>query len=277
MAVAPTLGPWSFLDGYVDDAPFSLTPPLSTSPGVFTYSSDNLGVASVSGDTLAITGIGIATITATQAAAPGFTASSRSASLSVDYRIPSIAVWALATKFAGDPAYSLPTPSSSSPSAFTYTSSNLSVATISGGTVTIVAAGSSTITASQPAVGAFRAANISASLAVSSPAGWVNYGGKTYVKPDGVLRTRAAAALYCSSTTFGGQSGWSLPPSGNISGMVAAIRPLASQGWPMTAGYLWTSTLDPLTNNYYAVVAETGGGGPAPSSSLYMVTCSKPT
>ena len=80
--------------------------------------------------------------------------------------VPTITNFSIAGKYAGDPAFTLPTPTSNSTGAFTYTSSNTAVATISGNVVTIVGAGSSTITANQAAAAPWLAGSISAVLNV---------------------------------------------------------------------------------------------------------------
>ncbi|MFC6877558.1 beta strand repeat-containing protein, partial [Flavobacterium myungsuense] len=71
-------------------------------------------------------------------------------------------------KVTGDAAFSLTAPTSASPGAFTYTSSNLGVATISGSTVTLVGAGTSTITVNQAANGCFTSGTATATLTVGS-------------------------------------------------------------------------------------------------------------
>lgn len=66
------------------DAPFSLTSLISSnSAGAFTYSSSNLGVATISGSTVTIVGAGTATITANQAADGIYNAASKTADLVV--------------------------------------------------------------------------------------------------------------------------------------------------------------------------------------------------
>lgn len=71
------------------------------------------------------------------------------------------------TKTYGDPAFTLVAPSSASPGAFTFTSSNTSVATISGSTVTITGAGSSTLTATQAASGGYGSTSTTCLLTVN--------------------------------------------------------------------------------------------------------------
>ena len=65
--------------------------------------------------------------------------------------IPTITNFSIPTKTYGDIPFQITQPTSNSSGSFSYTSSNLSVATISGNTITIVGAGSSTITATQVA------------------------------------------------------------------------------------------------------------------------------
>ena len=67
------------------DPPFELTAPLSNSPGLFTYSSGNQSVATISGSTVIIIGAGTATITATQAASGNFLSRTISATLTVSH------------------------------------------------------------------------------------------------------------------------------------------------------------------------------------------------
>ena len=81
---------------------------------------------------------------------------------------PNIGPLALPSKFIGDAAFDLVDPTSDSPGAFTYTSSNTAVATISGRTVTIIGAGTSNITANQAASGSFIVGSVSADLVVKN-------------------------------------------------------------------------------------------------------------
>ncbi len=82
---------------------------------------------------------------------------------------PIITGFSVAAKNLGDAAFNLTAPTSNSNGAFTYTSSNTSVATISGSTVTIVGIGSTTITAAQAADAPYTAGSTSAILVVTYP------------------------------------------------------------------------------------------------------------
>jgi hypothetical protein len=81
---------------------------------------------------------------------------------------PTLSNFSVAPKFFGDAPFVLTPPTSNSAGAFTYSSSNTSVATISGNTVTIVGIGSSIITANQAAAGSFGAGSIAATLVVTT-------------------------------------------------------------------------------------------------------------
>lgn len=83
---------------------------------------------------------------------------------------PVITGFTVPAKSLGDAPFALTAPTSNSPGAFTYTSSNTSVATISGNTVTIVGVGNSTITANQAASSPFLAGSTTAVLTVSPSA-----------------------------------------------------------------------------------------------------------
>jgi hypothetical protein len=81
---------------------------------------------------------------------------------------PTIGALTAPAKNFADASFNLTAPSSNSGGAFTYASSNEAVATVTtGGTVSIVGAGSTTITASQAATTNYNAGSVTASLVVS--------------------------------------------------------------------------------------------------------------
>ena len=83
------------------------------------------------------------------------------------YFKPTITNFSVPSKVYGDASFTIVDPSSNSPGAFRYTSSNTSVATISGNTVTIVGGGNATITATQSASGNYITGTINATLTVN--------------------------------------------------------------------------------------------------------------
>ncbi len=82
---------------------------------------------------------------------------------------PTFGSFTVAAKTVGAAAFSLTAPTSNSTGAFTFTSSNTNVATISGTTVTVVGAGTSVITATQAAAGSFGSGSVTANLVVTGP------------------------------------------------------------------------------------------------------------
>jgi hypothetical protein len=66
----------------------------------------------------------------------------------------------------GDSPFAITAPTTLNPEPITYTSSNLNVATVGGNVITIVGAGTTTITASQPTSSTFMAASSTASFTV---------------------------------------------------------------------------------------------------------------
>jgi len=150
----------------ISDAPFTLTNPTSSSSGAFSYTSSDTSVATISGNTVTIQGIGSTTITVTQSSDGNYAAATATATLTVGLNSSSISL-ADIDKFVDDPPFNITNPTSSSSGAFSYTSSDTSVATISGNTVTIQGLGTSTITVTQAAAGSYASATTTATLTVT--------------------------------------------------------------------------------------------------------------
>jgi hypothetical protein len=130
-------------------SPFNLTASASSGQPI-SYTSSNTAVATVSGNTVTIVGAGTTTITASQVGNANYNAATSIPQvLTVSKANQDITFGLLTNKTVGDPAFAL-TATASSGLSITYSSSNTSVATISGNTVTLLALGTTTITASQP-------------------------------------------------------------------------------------------------------------------------------
>ena len=166
--ISPTIGSLSSITKNYGDTAFSITDPSSNSTGAFSYSSSDTSVATISGSTVTIIGAGTATITATQVATSNYTSGSTSTTLTVNTISPTLGAFNSITKTIGDAAFSISDPSSNSSGAFSFTSSNTSVATISGSTVTLVGVGVATITATQAATSNFTSGSTSTTLTVNT-------------------------------------------------------------------------------------------------------------
>ena len=80
---------------------------------------------------------------------------------------PSITNFSISTKIFGETPFQITPPSSNSSGLFSYASSNLSVATIFGNTITIVGVGDSTITATQEATNNYTSETITTTFQVN--------------------------------------------------------------------------------------------------------------
>ena len=158
------------------DAPFGLTATVSSGLGV-SYASSDTSVATVSGATVTIVGTGTTTITASQAGDDNYNAAVNvPQTLAVGKSAQTITFGALLSKTFGDAPFGL-TATASSGLGVSYASSDTSVATVSGATVTIVGTGTTTITASQAGDDNYNAAvNVPQTLAVGKSAQTITFG-----------------------------------------------------------------------------------------------------
>ena len=134
--------------------PYQLSTPVSSSTGNFVYSSGNTNVATVSSSGLiTIVNSGVTIITITQETTATYLEGSVSATFTVLEGTTIITPFNIPDKTYGDQPFQLPAPSSNRSGAFIYSSSNTNVATVTpSGLVTIVGAGNTTISISQPPI-----------------------------------------------------------------------------------------------------------------------------
>ena len=165
---SPTITDFSIPDKVFGNAAFKLTPPTSTNAnGAFTYTSSDATVATILRDVVTIIGVGSATITAVQVSTASFTSGTITTLFTVNSGTPVLTNFSVGTKTAGSEPFTLVAPQSISDGAFTYTSSNTDVATIDGNVVTIVGAGTSTITASQASTEKYLSSTVNATMTVN--------------------------------------------------------------------------------------------------------------
>ncbi len=130
------------------DAPFELDAATSSALSV-NYQSSNLAVATIDGATLTIVGAGSTNITASQNGNENYNPASDVQQLLTVYKADQTIIFgSLDNQYFGDAPFNLDAITNSG-LAISYQSSNQSVATTDGNTVTIVGAGSTNITASQ--------------------------------------------------------------------------------------------------------------------------------
>jgi hypothetical protein len=147
----PTITFSSITSKTYGDSSFSITSLISSnSAGIYTYTSSNETVATISATgTITILKAGSTTITVNQAANGNYTAGSASQTLTVNQATPVI-TFDLPILSYGDSSINLGDyVTSTSGTNITYSSSDSNIASISGSMLTIVSAGIFTITASQ--------------------------------------------------------------------------------------------------------------------------------
>jgi FG-GAP-like repeat/Secretion system C-terminal sorting domain/IPT/TIG domain len=225
-----------------DAAAFNLA--ATSSSGLpITYTSGNTTVATVSGSTVTIVGVGSTSITASQTGNINFNAAtSVFQNLTVVKADQNIVFGALAAKTFGDASFNLAaTVSSSLP--ISYMSSNTSVATVSGNTVTIVGAGSTAITASQTGNGNYNpATNVQQVLTVSKANQTITFGSlpnKTVGDAPFILTGTSSSGL---SVTYSGSN----PAVATVSGNTVTVIGFGTT--TITASQTGNSNFYPATN-----------------------------
>ena len=164
------------ISGFPENREVSLVPATfalggTSSSGVpITYSVPNTDVITISGDMATITGSGIVVVTATVSATANWEGVTRQQTLTVADKMGQTLTFAsLPEKSVGDLPFSL-SATSSEPSltdSITFSSSDESVATVAGSTVTLVGAGMTNITATQAGSAEFVAASVVQTLTVT--------------------------------------------------------------------------------------------------------------
>jgi hypothetical protein len=205
------------------DAPFALNA-TSDSGLAVSYASNNTAVATISGNTVTIVGAGSANITASQAGNANYlpaTPVTRTLTVTAPptQQPQTITFPPIGQKLVTDPNFN-PGATASSGLAVTYTSSNPAIATIVGGLVDIVGAGTVTITAKQAGNASyFPATDVAQTFTVKTPV--------TYHK----IKLRAVQTLVLNHT--------STPANGGVVN-VATDTGANNQLWkvlPTTNGY----------------------------------------
>jgi len=148
--------------------PFALTPPTTNSTADIIYSSTNTAVATVDSSTGSVTVVaaGTTSITASVLQNDYYTAGTITATMTVTKGDATIIDFTDITKTFGDDDFTL-TGTSSSTGAISYTVSDTTVATVSGNTVTIVGAGTTSITLTQASDANYNSATATITLTVN--------------------------------------------------------------------------------------------------------------
>jgi uncharacterized protein YjbI with pentapeptide repeats len=146
-----------------------------------------------------------------------------------------------------DISFALVDPSSNSPVAFTYSSSNTSVATIAGNVVTIVNIGTSTITVSQVANATYESGSSTMTLTVNPP----NYNGLSIPNSDFTNKNLISATFVGTNLTGSIFTNATLT---NVNFTNATIRGIT------TGGLIGTSTAILPSSDYYFKASGSAAG-----------------
>jgi len=175
---------------------------------------------------------------------------------------PIISFFGNMTKAVTDLPFTITAPTSNSTGAFSYTSSNAAVATISGSTVTIIGVGTSTITASQAANANYSSGSIAATLTVSNTIvnryGAVTTDGTNAVNRNGNLGGGTSVDRYGRISTA------SIAADGLTAGKAATSALAIKQAYPASAdGLYWITNPNINSGTPFQVYADmtTDGGG----------------
>ena len=171
LAVDPVVTASGFLDRTVEIIPgtpqqISLAAPVSNSPGVWTFTSSDVAIASINGNSLTALKPGKVTVTAVQGPALKF-GSSKPLTISVFVKgRQSLTAPVNVEKLAGDPDVAIAYPTSQSTGKWSATSSDPTIASINGTAIKLGNAGTATITLSQEATDSWVASSTTFSVRV---------------------------------------------------------------------------------------------------------------
>ncbi|QGW66406.1 autotransporter domain-containing protein [Lysobacter soli] len=153
---------------YAPNGTFALAAVGGASGNPVTFASTTPAVCTVAGNVVTMQAAGTCALTADQAGTNDYVAAPQVAlQVVIGRATPTLSWLGEMSRVVGEAAFDLPDPGSDSRGAFTFTSSNPAVATVSGRRVTIVGAGVTTLVATQAADGNYAQGTVSATLTVT--------------------------------------------------------------------------------------------------------------
>jgi len=165
----PTLGDFKDVTANLSQNFITLTPPTSTSDGVWTYESLNTDIATVSGNTVALKDGGTVQIRANQALTQKWTAASKTMTLTINAPAPTIGSFSdITLSIDSVSKVQLTMPKSNSTGAWTISSSDPTIVGVEGFNVIALKTGSATITAKQAPAGGYRSASVSMKVTIQA-------------------------------------------------------------------------------------------------------------
>lgn len=147
----------------------TLVPPASNSPGTWSIEFDNPKIATANGLNLTLLSAGTSIIRYVQAASGAYNTASRSSRLTVSPGVPTLGVFKDQSVTLAQRTFTLVAPTSPSDGSWSYSSLDLSVATVLGNTVTLLDGGDISIRATQSPTMNWLTASATMKLTVTAP------------------------------------------------------------------------------------------------------------
>lgn len=246
----------------VGDAAFANTASGGAGTGAITYTSSNTAVATVGVDTGAVTVIaaGTTVITAMKAASAGFLAATATYTLNVADPPPAAQTIAFATpgmfnRTLGDPPFTNVASGGAGTGAITYSSTDVTVATVNAttGEVTLVAPGTTTINAFKAASIGFLAAGASYTVNVAAPPTPPVAQVIAFAQPGPLTRAVGDAPFFNVASGGGGTGAISYSSSNTA---VATVTPATGQVVVIATGTATITATKAASPGYLAAAAS---------------------
>jgi len=225
----PTLGVFKDQSVALSQKTFTLVPPTSPADGYWSYSSLDLSVATILGNTVTLLDGGEVSIRATQAATNSWLTASATMKLTVTAPSPVVGTFSdITLSIDSVSKVELILPSSTSTGAWTLTSADPSIASVSGQTVTALKSGTTKISAKQAPNGGFRSATVNLNVTILAVDPVVSTGGFTERIIE--MKVGSPEAILLVAPTSNSTGAWTFtssdPTIGSlISGYLTALKP----------------------------------------------------
>ena len=228
------------------DADFDLSA-TSSNTGAFTYTVTDQNIATVNGSTVTIVGAGSTSITVVQAEDDNFASSTATFTLTVNKTDLIISLEDISKTY-GDDDFNL-SASSSSTGAFTYSVTDQNIATLNGNTLTIVGAGSTSITVSQAADNNYNTASKTINLSVAKATPVLSFNDVVKNYGDTSFTIEAQSQTSSGSLTFSSSDNSVVSISGSTAMVNGAGSSIITVTQSETANYNTTTTSFTITVN----------------------------
>ena len=228
------------------DADFDLSA-TSSNTGAFTYTVTDQNIATVNGSTVTIVGAGSTSITVVQAEDDNFASSTATFTITVNKTDPTITLSDISKTY-GDDDFNL-SASSSSTGAFTYSVTDQNIATLNGNILTVVGAGSTSITVSQAADNNYNTASKTINLSVAKGTPVLSFNDVVKNYGDTSFTIEAQSQTSSGSLTFSSSDNSVVSISGSTATVNGAGSSIITVTQSETANYTATTTSFTITVN----------------------------